>query len=423
MQNLLDNALIAQHNHFQELKAQECHITKLPFELLATVFEVLVHSYRISPVKLSHVCRHWSRVVHQVPGIWSRLVLDGRAKRHEVKTKFWMEKSRGKIRELHIHNAAFIDECLKQMGEDTVSHLETIRFVFDSMEKSLPKQFGCEADPLAFTWDIPYYQLTQQRLPFVPRGNAYRMTELELRGIALCWSIETELLQNLTTFIAPDGRVPVAELFKLLERSPNIQTLSVGTVSEPQPDPTARLTLSNLATLKLYDDASILQLVEVPAVETLHLVRLRSKDALQYLSPRCPPLVKLSVSRCSSLVGNTPLPLPDTLTSLELDAFECPIDQIVTDIAGGQCPKLEELHLATSAIQTGPIIRLVKARNVDDTGNTSSGTRPVAKLRSLQLERCEFVASEALPWLRAKVEDVKCVYEPKEKQATRIRRR
>jgi hypothetical protein len=125
------------------------------------------------------------------------------------------------------------------------------------------------------------------------------------------------------------------------------------------PSSSTRVTLPNLGTLELAVDPSILQFIEVPAVQVLQFEDIRLSTALQHLKPRTLPLTSFSAIGCSSL-GDETLPLPDTLTALELSWPSFDVNAILEKLTEGQCPNITYLNLSCSNAHSSSIIRLVK---------------------------------------------------------------
>jgi len=363
LQTVLDNALLAQRRYLEERKRHQCQITKIPFELLAIILEILVYEDRMSPVRLSHVSRLWRDIIYDLPNLWFKLVLRGKLPKHEIKTKFWMDRSQGRIRDFYIDNSKHLEDCVKMMGDKTVAALEKIHFNFVDAAADVPRHCRFKADPLVFSWTYhTTYSTVARRLPFETKSNGFRITELELKNITLLWPIEVEQLSNLTKLALVESTLAVGDLFKLLQKSPNIKTLQVKTLPSAMPSSSTRVKLSNLGTLKLTADPSILQFIEVPAVQVLEFKDIRLSVALQYLTPRSLLLTSFSAIRCSSLEDET-LPLPDTLTALELTWPSFDVNAILEKFTAGQCPNITYLNLCCSNANSSSIIRLVKARN------------------------------------------------------------
>jgi len=360
LQTVLDNALLGQHKYLEERKRHQCQIIKMPFDLMAMIFEILVYEDHMSPIRISHVSSTWRDIIYDLPNLWFRLMLKGKPAKHEIKTKFWMNRSQGRIRDIYFDNFEYLEDCLNVMGDKTVAGLENIHFNFAD---PVPHHYRLKADPLAFSWICHTdYFATLRRLPFETKSNGFRITELELMNIMLLWSIEVEQLSNLTKLTVFRSNLTVGDLFKLLQKSPNMQTLQVQTNPSTMPSSSTRVTLPNLGTLELAVDPSILQFIEVPAVQVLQFEDIRLSTALQHLKPRTLPLTSFSAIGCSSL-GDETLPLPDTLTALELSWPSFDVNAILEKLTEGQCPNITYLNLSCSNAHSSSIIRLVKARN------------------------------------------------------------
>lgn len=411
MQTILETALLAEHDHAQALKAKECHITKLPVELLALIFEDLVQHHGITPGVLIHVCRQWRTLVLGMSNLWCRLVLDHRGNKQEARTAFWLRHSKGKIRQLRVTTSKNFSECMLKLSP-TGSYLDEIEFDFSSGEK-MPPLFRFKADPIAFSWLVRAERTSAAmlRLPFEPKMTPFRISRLKLVGVDLIWNIEAQQLENLTSLTVENGNLMVSDLLGILERSPDIQTLEIQTGYEnPMPEREEKLVLKSLTTLKILFQSSLLKYIETPSLQTLQFHATNLGKALQDLSPPNPPLVSFSALECTILKDSV-LPLPDTLEKLRLTSLAYNVDQVVDALAMGQCPQLRELDLSNTCIGSGPIIRLIKARNWSEPAEGEGSPR----IEILTMDRCDGITSESLPWIRSKVPRVSCVYESRNK--------
>lgn len=409
MKQLLENAVLARHDHEQALKAKECHITKLPVELLALIFEDLVQRHRMTPGVLAHVCRQWRTLSFSISNLWHRLVLEKRGNKQEARTEFWLRHSRGRIRQLRVATPKSFSECMAKLAP-SATHLEDIEFDFSLGEK-MPSHFRFKADPISFSWSARAERSTfMQRLPFEPKMNPFRISHLKIVGVDLYWGIEAQQLENLTSLIVENGNLMVSDLLVILERSPDIQRLEIQTGYEnPMPEREEKLVLTSLTTLKVLFQSALLKYIETPSLQMLYFNATSLGKALQDLSPPNPPLVSFSALECT-ILRDSVLPLADTLEKLRLTSLAYNVDGIVDDLAQGKCPSLRELDLCNTSIGSGPIIRLIKARNchTEDEADTN-----LAKLETLIIDGCENITSESLSWIRSKVPRVSCVYETK----------
>jgi hypothetical protein len=282
-------------------------------------------------------------------------MLKGKPAKHEIKTKFWMDRSQGRIRDLYFDKFKYLEDCLNVMGDKTVAGLENIHFNFADPAADVTHHYRFKADPLAFSWTChTNYSIGLRRLPFETKSNGFRITEFELTNIMLLWSIEVEQLSNLTKLTVLKSNLTVGDLFKLLQKSPKMQTLQVQMNPLTMPSSSTRVTLPNLGTLKLRADPSILQFIEVPAVQVLQFEYIRLSIALQQLKPQALPLTSFSAIWCSSL-GDKTLPLPDTLTELDLTRSSFDVNAILEKLTEGQCPNITYLNLSCSNAHSSSI--------------------------------------------------------------------
>jgi len=345
-------------------------------------------------------------------GLWYRLVLDQKGSKQEARTAFWLRHSRGRIRQLRVTTSKSFHECINRLESGASAYLEEIEFDFPPSE-SFPPFFRFKADPVSFSWRILGYQhTTARRLPFEPKVGPYRISELKIYGVELYWQIEAQQLENLTTLIVDNSHLLVSDLLVILEHSPDIHTLEVQTSYESTiPERKERLILTRLKTLKLLASSAILRFIGVPALQILQFSDVHLGKAIQDLHPPHPSLVSLSVLQCFS-AQDVSLPLPDTLQTLRLMSLAYDVNGVVDSLASGKCPGITELDLSSTAIGSGPIIRLIKARNCLPMKEEGDETVPT-KIELLTMDRCDGISSESLPWIRSKVARVSCVYESK----------
>jgi F-box/TPR repeat protein Pof3 len=419
MQAVLEAALLAQHDHEQELKAKECHITKLPVELLTLIFEDVVLRHRRSPAALAHVCHLWRDLALNMSSLWYRLVLDDKGNKQEARTAFWLRHSRGRIRQLRVTTEKKFSECMSKLAGNASPHLEEIDFELVDLA-TVPADFRFQADPISFSWTVRRtYNSETRRLPFQPKEGFFRISELKIFGVDIDWQIEAQHLENLTNLVVETAKLQVFELLVILDHSPRIQTLEVQADDEyPVPERKERLVLASLSVLRLCVSSSLLRFIEVPALQTLRFEALHLGKALQDLSPPQPPLVHFSAVECSRS-QDAILPLPDTLQTLRLTMLACNVDRVVDSLAAGKCLRLVELELSNTDIGSDSIIRLIKARNCLATGEDEDSSNP-AKLKSLTMDHCDGISAESLPWIRSKVPRVSCIYESRASIRRRI---
>jgi F-box/TPR repeat protein Pof3 len=359
---------------------------------------------------LAHVCHLWRELALNMSSLWYRLVLDDKGNKQEARTAFWLRHSRGRIRQLRVTTDKKFSECMSKLAGNASSHLEEIDFELVDLA-IVPADFRFQADPISFSWTVRRNpDETTRRLPFEPKVGPFRISELRIIGVDIDWRIEAQHLENITNLVVESTELQVFELLVILDHSPRIQTLEVQTYDEyPLPERKERLVLASLSMLRLRLSNSLLQFIEVPALQTLQFEVLHLGKALQDLSPPQPPLTRFSAVECTRS-QDAILPLPDTLQTLRLTMLACNVDKVVDSLAAGKCPSLVELDLSNTGIRSDSIIRLIKARNCLATGEDEDSSKP-AKLESLTMDHCDGISTDSLPWIRSKVPRVSCIYE------------
>jgi hypothetical protein len=452
MQTLIDSAILAQYDHLQAQQAQqalkkdsECNISKLPFELLVFIFKYLIQEIGTSPVRLAHVCKQWKRIIWDSPSLWSILTVEG--KKPVAKADLWATRSKNRLQDLRLISSTSLGEILETLKPSAICNLEKLEFDFlNSRSDNLPHMFRLKSNPRWLIWRAKLAgDQVMQRLPLEPiivddQPFAFRLSELEIFGVFIYWSLEVQQLENLTSFIVGESNLTLPDLLMLLQRSPSLEVLDVQVSKRPLgPTQRQRINLPNLVILKLSLSEGLLGYLEVPSLQVLQLKLVVLEPALQDLLPSSPPLSELRIQDCSR-GRNTSIPLPNPLKYLALTASDIDTNVIVNEIAAGKCPNLTHLDLSTSCISDGPIIRLLKARNGDniiqkqrdgevqnsadnhkgqekksDSGEQSEQGKPQpnARIESLVMDRCDQITTQHLAWMRQKVPLVSCVYENK----------
>ncbi|KAG8819349.1 hypothetical protein FRC17_010478, partial [Serendipita sp. 399] len=180
----LDSALIAQANEGPQSNSSESYISGLPLELLVLIFEELVESRQMSPVKLSHVCRHWRQAILGMTKMWSRLVLSSDWKKIRARTSAWMDRSHGRLVELKVKSSNCLIQWLDQYGKGAARSVDYIWFDFDG--DNLPPRFFLDANPTSLYWRAKCSDSSPLLLPLRPRGKGmFRLQELTVIGIPI----------------------------------------------------------------------------------------------------------------------------------------------------------------------------------------------------------------------------------------------
>ncbi len=415
IQGLQEAAMIAKLRHEENVRAQICHIAKLPFELLALVFQEAVRVMGTHPFHLAHVCGHWRRVAMDMPALWSTLTIRNVPKLQ--KTLRWLQLAQHKLSSLHLNQVRDLQKLGPALTDSTkeLNYLECDIGSFGDVSQLL--QIHPAARRIILRGPIPLGPFLDIR-PFVSE----RVEELRVEALCVQWEILATNLPHLTHLTIAKGFLPSFRvLLELLSTTPYLQSLILqgfpfGELHEGDLDTAPDL--SHLVELDIdVENApsyNLAQYASFPNLRKLRLANTYARDFLETLATRhAVALTELRIrnpitmQQCNSI---RPF-LSESLETLELSKTAIPTAEIVEDLAKGLCPRLTSLTLSNSFINEDPLIRLVKARNGGDEQS----------LKMLIVDSCDNVNPDALPWLRSKVPVVSCVYMTK-KQAKKMNR-
>lgn len=415
IETLQEATVVAKLRWEENLRAQMCHIAKLPFELLSIVFQEATLDMGIHPFHLAHVCGHWRRVATDTPALWSTLAIRNIPK--VQKTLRWLQLAQYKLSSLHLIHP----RDLQKLGSaltDSTKGLECLECDLGSLENmSQLLQIRPRARRISLHGPIP----SDPRLDVQPLVSE-RVEELLIESLCVRWENLAYNLPNLTHLTIAKTFLPSFRVLpELLCTTPYLQTLilqglPVGVRDDDDSD--APLDLSHLTELEM-DVMSppyynLAQYASFPNLRKLRLANANAEDFLESVAVKHPlALTELRIRNPGAMQQCGPIRpfLTESLETLELSKTVIPVAEIVEDLAIGLCPRLTSLTLSNSLISEDPLIRLVKARN---TGDSQS-------LKILNVDSCDDVNPDALPWLRSKVPVVSCVYMSK-KQAKRRNR-
>lgn len=415
--SLRDSAIIAKYEFQREQSARINHITKLPVELLLHIFALNVHSLSVSPVILSHVSSVWREIIWNSRSLWSSLTLTDR--KPIAKATFWVKRSQGIIKLLRISLEGGLDQVLALLVNPdalesihlTIPETASQRFRHSAqylVQNIAAKPYEFHVNGGITELDFHLQQEGIQGTLALDSGvlSPERLKKLSLVYASFPWTIErvTNLvsLELSACIIDPDFLIP------LLEQSPLLEKLDVRSI-EPvwTSNRRTRLLLPNLTILKVVNDV-FLNMLEVPALQVLHVSLIAFSDCFGQLSPPNPPLVELCVSECTR-ASEARIPTPKTLQRLHITKMDMKIGDFLDSlcipdpIGELPCPMLQDVDVSYTSVTDSSIIRLIKALN---------GTEVIGGgLKSLKMDICPGVNSDSLPWIRSKVPLVSCVYE------------
>lgn len=437
------------------------HFGKLPLEIAIAIFSLVLTEDHAQIIILSHVCRNWRTTSLSTPKLWSVLVLSNKAPVRKVKT--WKERSKGQLVELCLRSSITdVPQVLDELGDiswHSLRILKTAALSLHELRAHLPALHNGVVRNLGSLeiHDVPDSSL---------KSRPWSEPDMQLRTLSvhhayMDWAAIARDCKRLEhfSFIGAVMNTPLSDIILLLRENPSLQKLVLHLLDYPdqrRPFGDAAIThinLPNLTHLELgtHDWAmcNILPILTVPILRTLHISRGKSSldVSLRHLlrNGATSSLTELRITRCAvsaqSMIeflhatrGLEILQLSHTgnnQMNIVLEALADPAcffsesraheqGPETYDSRGILCPALRHVDFSHCPdIGSGPLVRLVKTRLaasipdvVPDTANEDGTTRVsiVQRIKVLVVDGCPSVDPDILPWLRAKVPTVSCVY-------------
>lgn len=414
------------------------HMGKLPIEIFSEIANMVIAEDQTSLIVLSHVSKHWRAVIHGLPRLWDTLLLTKR--RPVQKTRLWIDKSRGKIKELSIRSSVldvpwsgnYLDRLqwenlrvLKVQGWDDIIGLRLLGNL-----SSLLNVEHFETDGVREINSCPF--LIQDRAEDNASSNLrYLSITLESLG-----TISGPLRVQCLTSLKLANVLFFHDFVDFLESNPNLEHLFLHTVNSKPSNRKAVLHKLKTLSLTLVVPNSI-GCVEMPALEVL---RFDALPMVHRLLPICQSLVDKDsnhltelIIRSTSLPQDAVIPLlriSNALQTLQIsnvcslappviEALATPAtpahDPSIPDSSASPvmlCPHLTSVDFSSCPdVETGPLVRLVKSRlPKDDPTSENKETRAPSPINSLVVDFCPRIDSMWLQWFRTRVPQVSCVY-------------
>ncbi|PBK74766.1 hypothetical protein ARMSODRAFT_1080451 [Armillaria solidipes] len=389
------------------------HLGKIPIELMVDIFDLVVSYDATLVLTISAVCGSWRDVARSAPALWRTLVL---THRNPVrKTKVWLERSKGRIRELRLLGSlqsvpgwkmenlrdGMQWDCLRVCrfeGFDLASQLEIwgLGHVVQQWE-DVEICDQCQTPDSLF---CPKANLRRLVIDVVDFGNGHiasppaRLSTLAIRATPF--------------FHVGDA------LISFLAQNPDLEAMELDTPfrdrveGDMSPVRLERLTKLCIqcrpATLNIFDHFVFPSLLDLtlksssrsidPVLTTLynHITRLHIVSCV--LTPA--PLIALLRSSAGL----------ETLVLQYLDKIADP----VLDVLETSCPSLQYIDLSQCPdVRAGPLSRIVKARGSPSEGATDGDTA-FAQIHTLIVDGCPLIDAEYLPWFRQHVKNFSCIY-------------
>jgi F-box/TPR repeat protein Pof3 len=421
------------------------HFGKLPTEIFAEVFRLLIIRDQTQLLTLLHVCKRWRDIVWHTPMLWDTLVVTHRNPTRKV--ALWTKRSNGGIRELRVRGEVLLD---LDWSFDSLRDLKWDRLRICAVEAWDIAQYLDSISMTHILANLEEFQVNYTLAPFLHGDTLFpansRLRALTMDHCRFSWSALSAHLKNLI-YMAIHSCDGGSEMFLALEANPNLETLIIKSShrSSSSAFPRRRqLLLSRLTHLEVEgaDASDIIEQLSFQNLQVLRICRVTRSLDLGLSDPSgrgLAGLTELCVCRCSV----TPSIIIDLLQEtvsleiLELSHLSYTVNQVIEALATPLptstdsalsvptksdgtamrmiCPSLARLDISHSPdIKTGPLVRLIRSRLSITTGSNdlvdSSPTPTVARILSLKVDGCPFIDPDWLPWLRKSVPIFSCVF-------------
>ncbi|KAJ3903587.1 hypothetical protein F5879DRAFT_803369 [Lentinula edodes] len=368
-------------------KRLSCHVGMLPVELLSSIFQYMVEEEPVLVIKISRVCRHWRTVALGDAALWSTLVLS--KKDPNRKSKCWIQRSRGRIRELCLRRTLSdkVDWSLEKLGGIQWDYIRTCQLEDIDILKQLEKAGALHVISQLETLVIRD-KLMDSREEFVSYLSD-NLRHLTIDGALHVWLSDLQSLVVNSPFSAfseyPEATITLAhltvldycsgstQLFKFL-RLPSLQVISIQSCVQTK----------NVIQCLL--DSGTSQLKSITFDSCAHLP---TSELIRILSSN-PFVASLTLKKFG---GGTITPILDMLGSSE---------QL--------CPALTHLDLSScSEVSCHLLIRTVISRipavveSLSNQNKETPGRPRVEKIHSLIVDGCTGIDSDTIPWFRERV--------------------
>ncbi|KAJ3769968.1 hypothetical protein FB446DRAFT_187824 [Lentinula raphanica] len=401
-------------------KRLNCHVGMLPNELLSAIFHYMVEEDAVLNIKVSQVCRHWRRVALEDPTLWSTLVLSN--KRPNRKSTLWIQRSKGRIRELCLRRTLSdqVDWSLEKLEGVQWSCLRACELEDIDILDQLEKRGALHIIPQLETLVIRD-KLLDSREAFVSQlGDNLR--NLIIDGAVHVFLDQLQVHSLVTLEVLRFGERWVSDLFRLLAQNLSLRSLVVISPFSPVRDLSGPpLTFSHLTYLDYcYGTTQLFKHIRLPSLEVISVRScLQSKFAVEcLLESNTSQLRTITFDACAHL------PVPEVLQVLTSNPSVSSLTlkhlsgSIVTPILEALaspdqlCPALTHMDLSfSSQIDPSVLTRIVSTRITSATQglkqteeNISEPKRQhMEKILSLTVDGCTGITTDSLPWFREKI--------------------
>ncbi len=439
-------ALKAQADIERQRRRSSDHMANLPIELFGMIASMVVENNHGAVINLSQVSKHWRHVVHNSPYLWASLVLNNR--RPKQKAKLWLERSNGKVHELTVLPDA-IDHWPDGWFNGLLwEELRAFKYYSSDFEGCLAS-IRNSGSVLIHLEQLDVTNSTSWQTVLPPNSSSLR--DLALRHTTLSPNSFLNVaphINNLRALSLEEVRFSSEATFsELLEAISSVEVLLLYDIKARLSNDLALLHLTHLDIRGM--SALSLPLSNLPELRILRLEGGFIADQfLDVVEKTSPHLTELALRSCvvSPVFVIAVLAKSQELQTLEICNSEAgqvaeflatirPLssesENSLATVPSVQCPNLTRINFSQcDDVQTGPIVRMIKARlppstatdSPDDT-TVQPSSAPIQKIATLIMDECPNVDSAWLPWIRQNVRSVSCVYVKKTKTNLLSRRR
>ncbi|KIM71428.1 hypothetical protein PILCRDRAFT_830339 [Piloderma croceum F 1598] len=442
-QQVLDSVGVFEEQRRRHASLTTYHGDKLPVEIFGEIFGLLVASDVTQAIVISHVCRHWRAVAIRTPLLWHTLILA--KKDPDRKTKEWIKRSQGRIRELAIRprfkdsgvllstalqgfpwnhlRVCRLDHAASLAINQILRDLSLTHALIDLVEL---EHLGCvgHETTAVFPYNIP---------------NSH-LRSLTIKNQSFNWGVLSGLTKLVSLVVRNTIITPGGSLADVLDANPMLEEIALGYMSVRDVNPLSPLPkLHRLTHLDILSTSvHVFHDIAMPSLRILRLSRIiKGVDTLLTKILDRGPVILTELSIQSSLVTFAKLiPFLRAASSLEvfgLSQIDGQVNAVVEALANTptlsrdsassptetiMCPRLAHVKLsACTDLKTGAVMRLVRSRLPavaselpQDPSTVTKDISAVVQIESLIVDMCPLIEPEVLPWLRSKVQTFSCVY-------------
>ena len=428
---------------------------KIPVEIFGLIAGMVIQRDPNLLLPLSHVSKQWRYVVRNNSALWSVLVLSRR--RPKEKATLWVERSKGAIKELRVHQSALDthgwsgDGLQRLKWEnlrickiekwDIMAYLRSI-----SKPRALSNLEQLEVDDIELKHCLIRESIFSQDLKLQRLSMSYTKVNLEKL---------TKYVTNLTC-LTLRYTSSIGELIGLLAANVLLESLALHYIGEDTVTTTQQFAMPRLSSLEVRGIAPrpifdcympALRILRLDSLalpldrflnkmvneSDIHLeeLLLRScrfvhSQSVIVLLQNSPDLRFLEVSN----IAYQATPIIEALAASFPTLNPSPILRDPADPSVGTpvlCPYLTNVNFSCCPdIRTGSLLRLVKSRLPLDELPSSyhqelEARQPpdTKRIVSLAMDCCPLVEVKFLPWFRQTIANVTCAYVKKRQSASK----